>query len=859
MNRLLVCIRVSVIGIIVGISPLQAAQFYVSLSGSDGAGDGSQGRPWRTLRHACSRVAPDQGHVIHLGPGTFVESGRCDLPSGVSLQGAGKAQTVLTASAGFYRNSYSGYDGNLFLLRIRGVQQQVSNLTLDGAGKNIYGGLMVQDSRQIEISQVRIQAFFFNGLWLWNTQEASFHDGEVYDCSWGSTAWAGGAIHLYKLKNVDLYNLKLTEIEQRNGQKGGGLAVKALGPGNDNVCENVRIYDCDVRVNPFGIWQNGVAPNISIEFWNVITKNCEIFRSTIRQHVSLVSITPEQSAALVPNQFRFRVYQNQLLCEGSYPLEISMSSVEVAHNYVDAAWTGYAIANWEKRGTLYENWHVHHNVFVQLGSGWPSSVIQSRGGLKNLRFEYNTLHLEGPPIGIFTPYGPNTSQNIVIAHNVFLRTRQTENRTEPNQDYLIYPKTHEGVHALSGVTLENNIYGGFNARLSPHISGLTQSGNQVADPGFKMAGQKPFPYYEPREGSLAQSLNAGARPLTQDSPAPPPIEPPAPPPGPKVEVALRINAGGSTFTSPEGYKFWADTLGYVKGDTKIYRRRVAIKGTENELLYQSERWGKTFQYEIPLPPGTYDITLHFAEIYWMEDDTRIMEVNIEGGDWEIQGLDVHKTTGRFAAHTQTFSDVSVEDGLLNLEFVGVQNVAQVSALEIIGLGTIPQGDPEIPAGEALRINCGSSEDQLIGGTLFRADAYYGQGSATWKNTTIEEIANTAWDALYTTERYGTTDQGSFRYQIPVANGTYTLKLHLAEIYFGAPGGYDQVSGVGRRIFHITAEGKTLESNLDLAQNPGPATARVEQHQVTVSDGVLTLELRATLDRPKLSAFEIIPQ
>jgi len=859
MNRLLVGIRVFLVGISLGLSPLYATQFYVSLSGNDGTGDGSQGSPWRTLQHACSLVPPNQGHVIQLGAGTFVEKGRCDLPSGVSLQGAGKGQTVLTASAGFYRNTYSGFDGNLFLLRIRGAQQRVSGLTLDGAGKNIYGGLMVQDARQIEIDQVRIQAFFFNGLWLWNTQDASFHDGEVYDCSWGSTAWAGGAIHLYKLKNVDLYNLNLTEVEQRSGQKGGGLAVKALGPGDDNVCENVRIYDCDVRVNPFGIWQNGVAPNISLEFWNVLTVNCEIFRSTIRQHVSLVSITPQQSAALPPDQYRFRIYQNQILCEGSYPLEISMSNVEVGSNYIDAAWTGYGIANWEKRGTLYENWYVHNNVFVRLGTGWPSSVIQTRGGLKNLRFEHNTVHLEGPPIGIFTPYGPNTSWNIVIAHNVFLRTGQTENRTEPNQDYLIYPKTHEGIDYLSGVRLENNLYGGFNARLSPYISALSQSGNQVADPGFKKAGEKPFPYYEPRDGSLAQTLNAGARPLSQEQPPESPEEPPAPPPGPEVEVALRINAGGSTFTSPEGYKFWADTMGYVVGESKIYRRGTAIQNTDQDVLYQSERWGKSFQYQIPLPWGTYDITLHFAEIYWREDDTRIMEVNIEGGDWEIQGLDLHKTAGRFSAYTQSFPDVSVQDGTLNLEFVGSENVAKVSALEITGLGTVPSGDPEIPAGEALRINCGSLVDQQVGGYVFKADAFYGDGSATWENTAIGDIANTTWDALYTTERYATSDQGRFSYRVPLANGTYTLRLHLAEIYFGAPGGYDQVTGEGRRIFHLTAEGQLLESNLDLAQSPGPATAWVVDHRVTVLDGELTLELEASVDRPKISAFEIIPQ
>src|SRR5688500_11060767 len=93
------------------------ATYYVDLAGIDASGDGSADKPWRTLLYAASRVPANQGHIIKLSAGTFVENGRVDLPLGVSIEGSGKDVTILKANSAFYYYPASpGYATDKFLI-----------------------------------------------------------------------------------------------------------------------------------------------------------------------------------------------------------------------------------------------------------------------------------------------------------------------------------------------------------------------------------------------------------------------------------------------------------------------------------------------------------------------------------------------------------------------------------------------------------------------------------------------------------------------------------------------------------------------------------------------------------------------
>ncbi len=1104
------------------IHPSLGKDYHVSVNGNDGSGDGSTSKPFRTLRHACSLVPANQGHRIVLSAGTFVESGRCVVPSGVSVVGAGIDKTIITANSSFYRSVFSGYDANLFLIYVKGSNQRLTGFTMDGKDKNIYGGIMIQYSSNIEVDHVSINGFYFCGIWLWETRNSTFHDSRTYDCSWASTGWAGGGVHLFNLTDIRLYNLNCKEVAQRNG-RGGGNAIKAIG-GENNRMTRVVIDNCIVDVNDFGVWQNGKAPNISIEFWHTIAEECEIRNTYIQHHISLVG---KRNSPLPPSKFRWRLLNNNFICRNSYPIEISYNNVEMAYNHIDANGSGYFICNWETEGERYENWYIHDNVIEEVGGyGWPNSLMQSRGGLKNIRFYNNTVYLKGAPLGVVSVYGSNSTQDVYIENNIFYRSGKTNANTEPSKDLLVYAKTSEGIHRINNVYIRNNIFKNFPQDVSPsHVSNVVNSGNRVGDPGLNFSGGKPYPFYQPRSSSLATQINAGARP-SDGLPAVPniPTGDPNPPFDPEpispveLDLPIRINAGGGDYTTPEGEQFLADINHF--GSSKTAEYPLAIQETNEPALYQTERWGSDFGYQFVVPNGNYDITLHFAEIYWEGENQRVFDVNIEDQK-QLADFDIYKEAGKSAALVRVFNDIAVKDSILNIDFDTQTDHAKISAIEIVAqkhnmpptftlskrelfliqdfegayaievipdevpvaekdqqvaysisptedlianveidpqtgfvtitalegkfgsqdflviaddgqpsnnismleftinieedgnrhipietegvvvrinaggdayttesgiefaaddarwlggtsrayetegeidatnndalylserwggefsynilvpngsynvilhfaeiywkgpeyrifnvniegeevemanldifsevgyynalirkfeqieihdgeinivfnatkdnaklsaieiVNTIDSSDDDDPS-TALRINCGSDEDVEIEGYIFIADKYYSQDSRSWVNDEITDIGNTEYDVLYRSERFASRDQGIIRYDIPFENGDYVVFLHFAEIYFGAEGGQPENNRENLRRMYARIEGQLSCKDLDLIALAGPSNAYVKEIPITVSDGGLNIEMGAAKNRPKISAIEILP-
>lgn len=144
-----------------------------------------------------------------------------------------------------------------------------------------------------------------------------------------------------------------------------------------------------------------------------------------------------------------------------------------------------------------------------------------------------------------------------------------------------------------------------------------------------------------------------------------------------------------------------------------------------------------------------------------------------------------------------------------------------------------------PATVVYRINAGGSAITTSRGA-FAADQYAIAGSGYAQNVAI---ANTPDPALYQSERNGT-----FGYSFPVPNGSYSLVLHFAEIYWTQP---------GQRVFNVGVEGTTRLANYDIVAKVGPRTATTETLPVTVSDGALDLTFAASVDQAKVSAIEVV--
>jgi len=108
------------------------------------------------------------------------------------------------------------------------------------------------------------------------------------------------------------------------------------------------------------------------------------------------------------------------------------------------------------------------------------------------------------------------------------------------------------------------------------------------------------------------------------------------------------------------------------------------------------------------------------------------------------------------------------------------------------------------------------------------------------------------EGIYLTERYGK----DFSHRFPVPAGSYTVKLHFAEVFEDAP---------GQRIENISINGKRVLTNFDpvvAAGGPFKAVVRVFKNITPDAQGNIVVRIQAAPGSPdenaKISAIEILP-
>lgn len=377
-------------------------------------------------------------------------------------------------------------------------------------------------------------------------------------------------------------------------------------------------------------------------------------------------------------------------------------------------------------------------------------------------------------------------------------------------------------------------------------------------------------------------------------------------PKPVPQVAFAVNCGGPQYKGRDGIVYPADTQ-YSGGST--YATTAPIQGTEDDTLYQSERYGN-FSYNIPLANGNYTVVLKLAEIYPRSDrGTRVFDVWIEG-DKVIHHLDIYASAGKYKAYDVALP-VTVSDGMLNIEFRNVVGSAKVSTI----LVTATQGTPQVtltatagPGGRmdpqgSVKVSVGSSQTFAItpdsgfqiaevkvdgvsqgklssytfanvsaphsieasfalipptGQPIFAVNCggprYVDRNGVVFQADTQysggSPFATTA--AIQGTEDdvlYQTERYGAFTYNIPLPNGNYQVLLKFAEIY-------PRSNAPGKRIFNVRVEGSEVLSRLDLFAKTGQYKAYDVTIPVAVNDGVLKIEFQSVVGSAKVNAIVV---
>ncbi|MBC6998146.1 malectin domain-containing carbohydrate-binding protein [Cytophaga sp. FL35] len=156
---------------------------------------------------------------------------------------------------------------------------------------------------------------------------------------------------------------------------------------------------------------------------------------------------------------------------------------------------------------------------------------------------------------------------------------------------------------------------------------------------------------------------------------------------------------------------------------------------------------------------------------------------------------------------------------------------------------------EEPESFVLRINAGGTEVYHEGNVFF-ADNYYDTGSTL-------DRPQTGLEDPFRTFRYSRSQE--MGYDIPLDNGEYTVRLHFAELWFGATDGGRGTSG--NRVFDVRMEDRLVEDDLDIFDEVGAESILAKTYTVIVKDGSLNIDFSALAAdggtrHPVVNAIEI---
>jgi hypothetical protein len=319
-------------------------------------------------------------------------------------------------------------------------------------------------------------------------------------------------------------------------------------------------------------------------------------------------------------------------------------------------------------------------------------------------------------------------------------------------------------------------------------------------------------------------------------------------PGPSLEIRIMAGVERGPYTDRFGRVWQSDA--YFQGGAAFESAGHAIAAARDQRLFRSRREG-AFTYDIPLPPGVYELRLYFAETLYGDNNmagggetSRIFSVAANGAEI-LHEFDVIGETAASTADVRAFKDIApAADGKLHLRFAPVTNPAIVSAIEIT---------PGTP-GKLRPIRMVSREHPYTDkqGRTWAADSYSSGGQLV---TRTEPVSNLDDPELLRGERYG-----NLAYVIPVPAGRYGVTLYFAEGWFG-PGNFAG-GGVGSRLFDILFNGVALRRGFDIFKEAhgGYRAVVLPLHGLEPDpQGKLTIKLVPVRNYASLNALEVVDE
>jgi hypothetical protein len=376
---------------------------------------------------------------------------------------------------------------------------------------------------------------------------------------------------------------------------------------------------------------------------------------------------------------------------------------------------------------------------------------------------------------------------------------------------------------------------------------------------------------------------------------------------------IRVNGGGPAYTDSLG-QLWSADNGFSAGST--FATGSAITGTADPTLYQTERYGKTFQYLFTVPSGSYNVKLKYAEIFFTGAGQRVFNVTINGAAVETN-FDIFAAAGApNKAIDQTFTVSST--GTITIQFTAVVDNAKISAIEIVRAGgiNVSVAPPTASLGQSQTQQftatvTGTTNTAVTwslvpagAGTITTAGLYTAPASiaasqqVTVKATSATDNVTAGTAAVTLNPPVGTftpirvngggpayTDSlgqlwsadnsfsaGSTFSTGAAITGTADPTLYQTERFgnlqyqFTVPSGTYTVNlkfaeiwwtQAGQRVFNVTINGAAVLTNFDIIAAAGSPNQAIDRAFTVSSTGTITIQFAAVVDNAKISAIEIV--
>lgn len=304
-------------------------------------------------------------------------------------------------------------------------------------------------------------------------------------------------------------------------------------------------------------------------------------------------------------------------------------------------------------------------------------------------------------------------------------------------------------------------------------------------------------------------------------------------------VRALVGDGRPAYIDAAGRTWASDTA--CSGGTTVAVPFRPIGGTQDPQIFLGERLG-LFKCAFPVPAGTYEVHLLFAETSNLEESARTVVFSVNGGpspDFDV----VFDAGGDNIETEKIFTDVHPEeDGKIHIDFTSV--ASYLNAVEIVPGASVPNRM------RPLRIYTGGASYRDSAGNLWLPNQYFFGGRLSHYEADTTKLPDGPL--------YATSWVGHFHYVIPVAHGErYTVKLHFRESVFG-----DQTigGGVGKRVFDVWCNGAVVLKNFDIFREASsePLTKTISHVQPTTQDKI-EIYFVPGVSFPLVNAIEVIPE